>query len=321
MKSVFGNNIIYSIFGESHGDTMGITIHGLPSGLEIDYDFLKSELERRKPKSSLNTKRKEDDEFKIISGVFNGYTTGAPVTILIDNKDIDSSNFTKGVIRPGQSDYTSYISSDGYYDYRSGGHLSGRLTSLIVLAGAISKKILAKQGVEISASIEHKIKNKENDTTGGIVKVVAKNIKAGIGEPFFDSVESVLSHLFFSIPSVKAVEFGLGKEFAYLYGSECIDELEFASGKVNFKENYNGGINGGITNGCDIVSHITFKPISSIKKEVNTVNLETKENIKYINKGRNDSNILDRSLVIVESMMAIGLLELYFSYNGRNGIK
>ena len=321
MKSVFGKNIIFSLFGESHSEFIGLTINGLPSGIKINYDFINSELKRRRPNGNNNTLRIEEDNYKFISGIFNDYTTGAPLTVIIPNDNYDSSTFEEGVCRPGQSDYASYMSCDGFNDYRSGGHLSGRLTAPIVIGGAICKSILAKFNIAIESNVEYKLEDKEDETSGGIILCKASGIKAGIGEPFFDSVESILSHLFFSIPSVKAIEFGLGKDFAFQYGSNCIDEMSINDGKVNFKHNYNGGINGGLTNGNTIVCHITFKPIASINKTVNTINIKTKENIKYINKGKNDKNILNRSLVITESMMAIGLLDLLYSYNGRNSLK
>ena len=320
MRSVFGNNLIISLFGESHSNYIGFTLHGLPSGIEIDDEFIKSELNRRRPSNKLNTSRIEEDNYNIISGVFEGFTTGSPLTVLIENKKQDSSSFEKGVCRPGQSDYTSFIASNGYNDYRSGGHLSGRLTVALVFLGAICKRILDKHNIKITSKILKKIEDKDNDTTGGLVEVKASGVIAGIGEPFFDSMESVLSHLFFSIPSVKAVEFGLGKEFANVYGSECLDEMEIKNGKVKFLNNYNGGINGGFTNGEEIVSTITFKPIASINKEVNTINILKQENIKYRNNGQNDANILNRSLVICEAMMAYGLLDEMISYLGRKNL-
>lgn len=309
MKSVFGTNIIYTLFGESHSDFMGITITGLPSGRKIDYELIKMLLERRRPSTINNTKRIENDEFSIISGIYNGYTTGAPLTALIKNVSFDSSKYFDGVCRPGQSDYTSFIKYNGFNDPRGGGHLSGRLTSLIVLAYGIIKPILDELNIVIASTIDY-INESASDTTGGIIKITAHGVKAGLGEPFFYSAESILSSLLFSIPSVKAVEFGLGKDFAYKTGSEVIDKLEYNDGIVSIPFNYNGGINGGITNGEDITAKVTFKPIATIQKEVDTINVKTKENIKYTNRGMHDKNILNRAMVIAEAMMAIGILEM-----------
>ena len=308
MKSVFGTNIIYTIFGESHSEYMGITITGLKSGIKIDHDLIKSLIERRKPSKSFNTLIKEKDEYKIISGEFNGFTTGSPLTVLVKNEEMDSSKYQEGICRPGQSDYASFMKYDGFNDYRGGGHLSGRLTLLIVIAYGIIKPILDDLNIEISSKSYYE--EVDNDTTGGKIEVFANNVKAGLGEPFFYSTEGILSNLFFSIPSVKAVEFGLGTKFSEMKGREVVEEVQYKDGKVLFNTNFNGGINGGITNGAEIKATLTFKPIASVPYEVNAINVKTKENIIYQNKSNHDLSIINRCGVIAEAMMGIGLLEL-----------
>ena len=309
MKSVFGTNIIYSVFGESHNEYIGMTIHGLKAGIKIDDERIKSLIDRRKPSQKTNTLRIENDEYQFISGVFNGYTNGDPVTFLVKNEGMDSSKYQKGIFRPGQSDYAMYMKTKGFNDYRGGGHLSGRLTLLFCIAYGIIYDLIANLGISITSNIIYE-KNSNLDTTGGIIEVKATNIKPGIGEPLFFSVESVLSQLFFSIPSVKAVEFGLGKDFSSRFGSETIDEMQLDDDKVIIKSNNNGGINGGITNGNDIISKVTFKPISTLPYKVNTIDYENKKNIEYINTGKHDLSIINRVGVVLEAMMAIGLLEL-----------
>lgn len=334
MKSIFGRNIIFSLFGESHGKIMGITIHGLKAGIKIDEKNIELELDRRRPHTLGSSTRKENDSFEIVSGLFNGFSTGAPLTILVTNTEQLSSDYCEGVIRPSHSDYTAFMQSHGYNDYRGGGHFSGRLTVLLCIAGAICKQILSEHEIIISSTIkqvgtlitcketETQIMkminqlNHEQDSIGGTIEVIAHGVEVGVGEPFFDSLESVLAHLFFSIPAVKAVEFGLGKDFAIKKGHEVLDELVFQDDKVCFKTNNNGGINGGISNGEDIISTITFKPTPTISQEVETINLKTKENINYISKGRHDTCLVLRSGVICEACMAIGLLDLLISKHG-----
>ena len=319
MKSIFGNNLIVSLFGESHGDFIGVTLNGLPSGKRIDYDFLEQELLRRRPKGEENTKRVENDDYEIISGVFNGFTTGAPLTILIKNKDVKSGDYLEGVIRPGSSDYPSYVRSSGYNDYRGSGHFSGRLTAGLVAGGAIIKKILEDKGIHISSNVADYALD-TNDTYGFITKVVVKGLPIGVGEPFFDNMESVLAHLLFAIPSVKGVSFG--DDDIYLHkGSEVVDELKVEDGNVVIKNNHNGGINGGLSNGNDVIINVKFKPISSLRNDINTINIKTMENITIIGNDRNDKSIANRAPVIVESMVGFGLMDLLISFYGSNELK
>ena len=309
MKSVFGNNLVVSLFGESHSKYIGITLNGLPSGEKIDYDFIDSELSRRRPHKNNETKRIENDDYEIISGIFNSYTTGAPLTILIKNNDIDSSSYVEGVVRPGTSDYPNYVRSDGFNDYRGSGHSSGRLTAALVAGGAIVKKLLEAKDIKIAA-ITKSEDIKDNDTYGFTAIIKVSGLPIGVGEPFFDSVEAVLSHLLFSIPSVKGVSFG-DIDIATKKGSEVVDELRYEDGKIVIKANHNGGINGGLTNGNDLVINVSFKPISTLAIPVKTVNLKTKENVELNACGRHDKSIAGRAPVILENMVAI-ILKHYF---------
>ncbi|MCD6435894.1 MAG: chorismate synthase [Clostridiales bacterium] len=332
MNSTWGKNIIYSLFGESHGTLIGITIHHLPAGIKLNLDDIQLELNKRRPgKDVYLTSRDELDEFEIVSGYFNKKTTGAPLTAIIKNTSQRSSDYKKSHIRPSHADYAAYVKYDGYNDYRGGGHFSGRLTAPIVFAGAIAKQLLEKKNIKINACIVQigKIKGdrfndlmqneiinakKDGDSVGGVVQVVADNVPAGIGEPFFNSIESVLSQLFYSIPAVKGVTFGLGINFANEKGSVVNDELRFINGEVVALSNNNGGITGGISNGMPIVSRLYFKPTPSIMKIQRTIDIETKENIENSIKGRHDPCIVPRALPVTEAMMAIGLLEMYMDY-------
>lgn len=315
MRSVIGNNIIVSIFGESHNEKMGITINGLASGLVIDKNAIDNDLKRRRPNSTLSTSRVENDEYEIISGVFEGKTTGMPLTIIILNKDFNSSCYEKFVVRPGHADYPAYVKSNYNYDYRGGGAFSGRLTSLLVIAGSICKQLLCKKNICISSKIkslatDNKKTYDENDSFGGKVEIIVKNMPVGIGEPYFYSLEACISHLLFSVPAVKAVEFGDGVDFANAFGKEVKDELYYENDKVNFVSNHNGGINGGLSNGNDIKVLVTIKPTPSISSIQKTINLETKKNIERAFVGRHDTSIVLRVPVILENVCAIAILDL-----------
>jgi chorismate synthase len=334
VNSTWGKNIVYSLFGESHGSLIGITIHHLPAGIVLDLDDIQLELDKRRPgKDSYSTSRNELDKFEIVSGYFNEKTTGAPLTAIIKNtsqlsKDYDS---IKSKMRPSHADYAAYVKYDGHNDYRGGGHFSGRLTAPIVFAGSIAKQLLKKKDIEIKASVVQigKVKSdkfnelmqkeiidakQEHDSIGGAIEVVANNVPVGIGEPFFNSVESVLSQLFYSIPAVKGVTFGLGTEFAQKRGSEANDELSIVDNKVIALSNNNGGVTGGISNGMPIVCQLYFKPTPSIMKAQRMIDIETNENVENAIIGRHDPCIVPRALPVAEAMMAIGLLELYMDY-------
>lgn len=355
MSAIWGNNIKISIFGESHGNAIGINIDGLPSGFEIDMEKIKIEMKRRAPgKNNLSTTRDEEDIPEILSGCFEGKTTGTPLCAIIRNKDTKSKDYSKikDIPRPSHADYSGSVKYLGFNDYRGGGHFSGRITAPLVFAGAICRQILEKKGIVIGAhilSIKDKkddkfnytdiskdtllsLRNKdlpllneridgeirecilqaksEGDSVGGVIECAIIGIEAGIGAPFFDSVESTLSHLLFSIPAVKGVEFGSGFEITTLFGSEANDEYYYKDGGIYTKSNNNGGILGGITNGMPIIFKVAVKPTPSILKEQGTINLKTGENVKFKVEGRHDPCIVQRAIPVVEAVTAIGILEL-----------
>ena len=360
MKSTFGNAISFSVFGESHGQNIGIVIDGLAPGIKIDLDYMNHQLDLRKPKGKISTARKESDIPKIVSGYFNGYTTGTPLTIIFENSNTQSKDYAsiKDNMRPSHADYTANLKYLGYQDYRGGGHFSGRLTTPIVAYGAIALQILASKGIKIATHIKklntiedeefdfnnidkqldylndeyfpvlskNKAKEmqefaekcaKDGDSCGGILESVIINMPKGIGEPMFNSIESVLSHLLFSVPAIKGVEFGLGFDFANYLGSEVNDSFYYDENKeVKTRTNNNGGINGGISNGMPIVIKSVVKPTPSIFKVQDTINLKEETNIRYQINGRHDPAIIHRARVVIDSVIAIGLLELLSQRNG-----
>jgi len=325
----FGRIFRVNIFGESHGDFVGVNIDGCPPGISIAAnDFIK-DLERRKPGAKGTTPRKEDDIPQIISGVFNEKSTGAPITILFANSNTRSGDYEKqkAVPRPGHADFVAHEKFEGFEDYRGGGHFSGRLTVALVAAGVVAKKII--DSLTSSISTENKITIKANilevggeqdiekglqkaidekDSIGGIIECTVNNLPIGLGEPFFDSVESLLSHAVFSIPAIKGIEFGAGFAAAKMFGSAHNDALINTSGET--ATNNAGGIVGGITNGNDIVFRIVVKPTSSTPKEQQTLNLETGNIEPFSVKGRHDLCIALRVPVILEAVTAIVIADL-----------
>ena len=359
MQSVFGENIKISLFGESHGECVGVTIDGLAPGLFLDLNFIKAQLLKRSLSGAMSTSRKETDEFKIVSGFFNGFTTGTPLTIIISNMDTRSEDYesSKDLLRPGHADFTAYEKYLGYQDYRGGGHFSGRITAPLVAAGAIFIQVLAQNGIKIgtriksihnvidedlnikeiskfidewnnsdfptySASSKVSMQNeiaeaKENsDSVGGVLESYVINMPTGIGEPFFDSIESKVSSLLFCVPSVKGVEFGLGFGFSNKRGSEVSDAFAIENSKIVTKTNNNGGINGGVTNGMPIVVRCVVKPTASIGIAQESLNYSTQEEIKLMVNGRHDPCIVHRARVVVDSMIAIALVDLFVERYG-----
>ncbi|OQB14755.1 MAG: Chorismate synthase [Firmicutes bacterium ADurb.Bin193] len=320
MSGMWGNNLKISIFGESHGEAVGITMCGLPAGLAVDYDFIAAELLRRAGGyDALSTTRREPDEFRFISGVFNGKISGSTVCCIIPNTDTRSADYEKmkGKMRPSHADYTAFVKYGGNNDYRGGGHFSGRVTAALVVAGALAKAYLKTKGVEIEGrlvteGLDEKIlaAKAECDSVGGVAEAVARGVPAGVGSPFFDSVESVISHLLFSIPGVKGVEFGAGFALADMRGSEANDQMYAENGRVMTYTNNSGGINGGITNGMPIVVRAAFRPTPSIAKEQKTVEMPSMENVILSVHGRHDPCIARRGAVVVESALAIGIADL-----------
>jgi len=309
----FGNLFKVEIFGESHGPLVGVLLDGVPAGMPLKgHDFAK-DVARRNPKQKGTTKRKEEDRINILSGVFNGKTTGAPVLIYFDNYDANSLKYDemKNTPRPGHADFTSWIKYGGFADYRGGGHFSGRLTLGLVAAGVVAKKLL--ENVEISAkvvkvggSIDKAIK--AGDSLGGIIECVVNGVPAGLGEPFFNSLESLLSHVVFSIPGVKGIEFGAGFDSALMKGSEYNDVILDKSGKT--KTNNSGGINGGISNGNEICFKVAVHPAASIALEQDTIDLLSGKKAKIKVEGRHDVCFALRVPVILEAVTALVLVDL-----------
>jgi chorismate synthase len=316
--NTFGNFFRVSIFGESHGKWVGITIDGCPAGLELNENDFLPDLERRKAGAAGTTPRKEDDFPVFVSGVFNNKTTGAPLTIVFENNNIRSSDYEaiRNTPRPGHADFVLDKKFNGFNDYRGGGHSSGRLTVALVAAGCVAKKILA--GISIDAvlteaggttNIEKAIQKatETQDSIGGIITCTVKGLPVGIGEPFFNSVESVISHAVFSIPAVKGIEFGSGFAAAGMRGSEHNDALMDEQGTT--KTNNAGGINGGITNGNELYFRVAIKPASSTPQEQQTWSNATQSVQPFSVKGRHDLCIALRAPVVVEAVTAIALAD------------
>ncbi len=315
----FGRIFRISIYGESHGNQVGVMIDGCPAGLAISEDDFTEDVLRRKSGAKGTTPRIEDDKPILVSGVFNGFTTGTPILISFHNKNTKSNDYKDlfSSPRPGHADFTAKMKYGGFNDYCGGGHFSGRLTLGLVAAGVIAKKLIKPVSVnaklveaggepDIEKAIDNVIKNE--DSIGGVVECKAENISVGLGEPFFDSTESLLSHIIFSISAIKGIEFGSGFHATKMFGSEHNDQLIDTSGKT--LTNFAGGINGGITNGNPLVFRVAVKPTSSISKAQQTINLNTgqKEELKI--KGRHDVCIALRVPVIIEAVTAIVLADL-----------
>lgn len=354
MSSIWGNNIKISVFGESHGPAIGVTIDGLPAGLPVDMDYIRSEMKRRAPGQNLSTTRKEQDEPEILSGVLEGHTTGTPLTAIIRNANIRSQDYSslKSIPRPSHADYTGSIRYNGFNDIRGGGHFSGRLTAPLVFAGSILRQALEQRGIIIASHIKsiHGIEDdpldsmsmdksfaaalkampipvvnksmltpftKEieeardsQDSVGGVIEGGIYNLPAGIGDPMFQSVESQLSSMFFSIPGVKGVEFGEGFNITKLRGSEANDQFIIRDGKVATSTNHSGGIQGGITNGMPVIWRVAIKPTASIGIKQNSVRLDTLKETPLEIKGRHDPCIVLRAVPVLEAACTIVVFDL-----------
>lgn len=315
----FGTLLRVQILGESHGECVGVLIDGCPAGISISELDFNTDLERRKGGQMATTPRKEDDIPLIKTGIFKGYTTGAPILILFENKNIRSEDYEKQREhqRPGHADFVAHHKFGGFEDYRGSGHFSGRLTVVLVAAGVIAKKIInplniSSQIIEIAGEdnvekgIEKAIQAK--DSVGGILECVVTNVPIGLGEPFFNSVESLISHAVFSIPAVRGIEFGTGFKSAQLFGSEHNDSIISADGKT--ETNHAAGIVGGITNGNDIVFKIAVKPTSSTPKMQKSLNWENNTIEEFSIKGRHDLCIALRVPPVLEAVTAIVLADL-----------
>ena len=323
----FGTFFKVQVFGESHGLYIGVTIDGVPAGIPLnDADFTEDLQRRQGSQSKGTTPRKESDIPKIISGYFNEHTTGAPLTILFENTNIRSNDYDKirAIPRPGHADFVAHKKFNGFQDYRGGGHFSARITVGIVAAGVIAKKILNSLNINIESTIievggcsdiEEGIKKaiEHKDSVGAIIRTTAENIPIGWGNPFWNSLESLLAHAIFAIPAVKGIAFGSGFEAARMFGSEHNDAIVDDSGKT--ATNHAGGIVGGLSNGNTIVFDTAFKPTSSTPKEQTSWNWQEKNMQTFNIKGRHDLCVALRAPAIVEAMTAIVLVDAYLTEN------
>ncbi len=347
MNNSYGSLFRISTFGESHGPAIGVVIDGCPAGLEIDEAFIQSELNRRKPgQSKITTQRKEDDTFKILSGVFEGKSTGTPIAIVIENQDQRSKDYghIAETFRPSHADYT-YDAKYGNRDYRGGGRSSARETAARVAAGAIAKLLLLKNGVLINAFVSQVgelkaphytqldlSKTEDNivrcpdqataekmialidqvrldrDTIGGLVTCVIKNTPVGLGEPVFDKLHAELGKAMLSINAVKGFEYGSGFEGTQLRGSQHNDEFYSEGGRIRTKTNHSGGVQGGISNGEDIYFNVAFKPVATIMQDQQSVDKSGSE-VTVSGKGRHDPCVLPRAVPIVEAMAALVMVD------------
>ena len=320
----------YTIFGESHGPAIGVTLTGVPAGLALDLDFIRAELSRRRPgQNALSTARNEADEPEILSGVFEGKTTGTPLCAVIRNTDTRSKDYSQLKIcpRPSHGDYAGSVRYAGCNDYRGGGHFSGRLTAPLVFAGAVAKLILRQRGVDVSARISmvEGVENPtpeqveqlvlaakaEGDSVGGAIACAVTGLPAGLGAPDFGcNVEGVFSQYLFAVPAVKGVAFGAGFGFAHMRGSQANDPFYMDNGQVKTRTNHAGGVNGGITNGMPVSFEVAIRPTPSISKEQDTVNLSTGEDAKLTIQGRHDPCIVHRALPVIEAAAALAACEV-----------
>jgi len=354
MSNTWGQMLKVTIFGESHGPGIGVVIDGLPPGVEPNFPEIYRHMSRRAPgQSELTTPRKESDEPEILSGLFHGKTTGAPLCALIRNQDTRSSDYDPAVTRPGSADFVAQIKYKGCQDYRGGGTFSGRMTAPLTFAGSIARQILADRGIYIGAhikqiegiedlsfeivdetllaSLTHALfpvlddeagrkmsdrirqAKEEEDSVGGIIECVATGIPAGVGSPFFDSIESAVASMMFSIPAVKGIEFGAGFSITAMRGSQANDEIITVGERVLTRTNNNGGINGGISNGMPILFRVAVKPTPSIGKTQSSIDIRSGEEKELKIKGRHDPCIVPRAVVVVESAFALCLLDRILS--------
>ncbi|MDD1776386.1 MAG: chorismate synthase [Candidatus Methanomethylicus sp.] len=351
MSFGFGKDFRITVFGESHGNGIGVVAEGVPAGFPINSNEIQQALDRRRPGGNLSSARKEPDRIQLLSGITEGKANGGPITMMVENRDVDSSWYRKNehIPRPGHSDYAAYIKYGGFNEWLGGGFFSGRMTAAFVMGGAVAQMILRAKGVRVLAHLiqlgsvksnaeisdswieENAPKSPvwcadsgeslkmveelervmaEKDSLGGTVECRAIGLPAGIGEPLFDSIESVLSHGVFSIPAVKGIEFGDGFRLCGMKGSDANDGFVLKEGKVTFLTNHAGGVLGGITDGMPLIMRVAFKPTPSIGKEQHSIDLEKMEETAISVEGRHDPCIAIRAVPVVESVVAICLADL-----------
>lgn len=321
----------YIIFGESHGPAIGVALEGLPSGIALDMDFIASEMARRAPgQNAMTTARREKDAPEILSGVFEGRTTGTPLCAVIRNTDTHSQDYAKlrTLPRPGHADYTGFVRYAGWGDYRGGGHFSGRLTAPLVFAGAVAKLVLRERGVAVTGRISNVAgipdptpeqmeaailaAKAELDSVGGRIRCSVTGLPVGLGSPDFGcNVEGIFSQYLFAVPAVKAVGFGLGEGFAALRGSQANDPFRMEAGRVVTQGNNCGGILGGITTGGSVIFRVVVRATPSIAQAQQTVSLQRGEDAELSIRGRHDPCVLPRAVPVVEAMALIGIMELW----------
>ncbi|MCQ2449029.1 MAG: chorismate synthase [Clostridia bacterium] len=348
MKNTFGQNVSLTLFGESHGAAVGAVLDGIAPGIAVDEERIARELSRRRPSSAMDTPRREKDAFQIVSGVFNGKTTGTPICIVIPNENTKSSDYSYGVARPSHADYSAFCKYHGFEDYRGGGHFSGRITAALVAVGGILLPALENCGITVGthilrcknvsdrpfedASIDilqlktadfptldneigEQIKDlilqagQSQNSVGGVTQTAVCGLPAGLGEPWFDSVEGLLSHALFSLGGVKGVSFGEGFGFADLTGVEANDAFRSVDGRVVTKTNRNGGINGGITNGMPVLFDCAVKPTPTISRPQETVDFIKDTNAEITAHGRHDPAIIRRICPVIDSVTALVLCD------------
>ena len=318
----YGTLFKVTLYGESHQEAIGTIVDGVPAGIKIDDELITSDLMKRQPGAVGTTPRKEKDEFKILSGVFNGFSTGSPIHIMIENQNIQSKDYEhlKNQPRPGHADFVAGVKYNGFQDYRGGGRFSGRLTAALTAAGSIAQMIVPFQFenklIQVGALKDMEWLDqylsevsKAGDSVGGIIEVKVSGIPVGLGEPFFNKLDSEIGKMMFSIPAVKGVEIGKGFAGIEMMGSKFNDEILDARGKT--KTNHSGGVSGGISNGNDLIVKVFIKPTSSIQKEQETYNYTTNSVEKLEIGGRHDVCIARRAGIVVENALAIVLADLY----------
>lgn len=351
MKATYGQSVTLTIAGESHGPALTAVLAGLAPGIAVSDEELRASLSRRRPHGAISTARQETDDYEILSGVFNGYTTGTPITFVIRNQDTRSRDYgaMATTARPGHADWTAECKYHGFQDYRGGGHFSGRITAALTVAGALCRAALAKKGIRIAThiaacagihdrdfadlrsdmdkldgldfavlddAVAQQMQDailaakKEGDSVGGILETVVVGLPCGVGEPFFDSVESQLAHMLFSIPAIKGVSFGDGFALSGKKGSQTNDALGVTEAGIAPLTNHMGGVCGGITDGSPLRFSCAVKPTPSIAKEQQTVDFKTNTEKTLAVTGRHDPAIVHRARVVVECATAIALCDM-----------
>ena len=348
MKNTFGTSVCVTLFGESHGAGIGAVLDGMAPGIPVDEELIRHQLELRRPAGRISTARREQDVFEIVSGIFEGRTTGTPLTILIPNADTRSGDYCRGALRPGHADYTAHVKYHGFEDYRGGGHFSGRITAALTAAGAVAIGALRNRGIRIATHVARcagiadapfsdpvtetdrlnrmpfavldeekgaemraaiEAAAKAGDSVGGVLETAVTGMPAGVGEPWFDTLESLLAHALFAIPAVKGVEFGDGFALADKRGSEANDAFALRDGRTVTRTNHNGGINGGISNGMPVIFRCAVKPTPSIALPQDSVDAEGTREETLTLTGRHDPAIVHRARVVADSVTALTLCD------------